>query len=271
MRVLVTGGTGKLGQELLPKLSQAGHDVVALSRRPLASGIPASYAPGDLASGEGIDEAVKGAEAIVHAATGGFGNRYSMRWAVFHRAAVDVRGTKMLLEAAERTRIRHFVFTSIVGMDRVPYWPTVYRYFKHKLEAERLVRASSVPWTIARTTQFFPFLDEMMAWAFGRRLGPVMLPETLGQPIDPSDVADAAVECVEGNAANDIVEFGGPEVLTWREIVEPWASARGTKRKARFFRAPGKLGRAWREGALTCPENSRGRVTWEKWLSRHHG
>lgn len=268
MRVLVTGGTGTLGRELLPKLAQAGHDVVAMSRRALPEDAPASHARGDLSTGEGVDDAMRGCDAVLHAATAGFGDRYSFSWAVFHRSAVDVRGTQMLLEAAERMGISHFLFTSIVGIDRVPYWPNIYRYFKHKLAAERLVRESSTPWTIARLTQLHPLLDQIFKWQF-RLPGPVIVLDALGQPIDPSDAADAVITYLGRDPARDVVEAGGPEVLTARDVVDAWTTTRGVDRKANIRRAPGKMGRAMAEGALTCPDKVAGHVTWTEWLALH--
>lgn len=268
MRVLVTGGTGKLGRELLPKLAEAGHDVVALSRRALPEEIPVTRAPGDLSTGEGIEDAIRGCDAVLHAATAGFGDRYSFSWAVFHRSAVDVRGTQMLLEAAKRAGISHFLFTSIVGMDRVPFWPNIYRYFKHKLAAERLVRESSIPWTIARMTQFHPLLDQIFEWQLTLP-GPVTVLDAPGQPIDPSDAADHLITRLSGDPTRDVVEAGGPEVLTARHIVDAWRARRGVTRKARVIRAPGKIGRAMVEGALTCPGHPAGQITWGEWLSVH--
>jgi uncharacterized protein YbjT (DUF2867 family) len=267
MRVLVTGGTGKLGRELLPKLTQAGHDVVALSRRPLPDNVPVTYAPGDLSTGQGIVAAIRGCEAILHAATDGFGDRYSLRWAIFHSSMVDVRGTRGLLDAAQRAGINHFILTSIVGVDRVPGWPSIYRYFKHKLAAEALVRESSVPWTIVRLTQFHPLLDQIMQWQFGRR-GPVVTLDALGQPIDPADAADEIIGHLGREPTLGVVEAGGPEVLTAREIVRAWTTRSGVNRKAHFVSPPGNLGRAMAEGALTCPDNVAGHITWTDWLSR---
>lgn len=267
MRVLVTGGTGKLGRELLPRLSEAGHEVAVLTRRSVPPDVPAHPVHGDLSTGEGIEEAIKGCDAVVHAATAGFGNKYSLRWAIFHRANVDVGGTRRLLEAAQHVGIEHFLFTSIVGMDRVPGWPSIYRYFKHKLAAEALVRDASVPWSIIRLTQFHSLLDQVLEWQF-RMPGPVFSLETAGQPIAPSDAADVVTSCLAQAPSKD-VEFGGPQVLTGREIVEEWRAKQGVKRKAHYFRAPGKLGQAMAEGALTCPNSVAGHITWSEWLSRH--
>lgn len=268
MRVLLTGATGKLGRELLPRLQQVGHDVVALSRRPLPANVLARCVEGDLSTGEGLAEAVRGCDAVVHAATGGFGDRFSLRWAVFHRSQVDVRGTSWLLEAANRAGISHFVFTSIVGIDRVPGFPSIYRYFKHKLAAEQLVRESSGPWTITRLTQFHPLLDQILHWQF-RLPGPVVAFDARWQPIDPSDAADATIAHLDLDTTRGVVEVGGPEVLTTREIFEAWTARRGVDRKPRFYRAPGRLGRAMAEGALTTPDAPTGGITWADWLSRN--
>lgn len=268
MRVLLTGATGKLGRELLPRLSQAGHEVVALTRRTFPPDVPARAVEGDLATGEGLEDATKGCDAIIHAATAGFGDRYSLRWAIFHRSAVDVAGTRRLLEAAARAGIAHVVFTSIVGIDRVPLYPRIYRYFKHKLAAERLVRESSVPSTTLRFTQLYPLVDQVLEWQFGIR-GPVLVPETLGQPIDPGDAAEMVIRHVD-QPAGDMVEFGGPQVLTAGEIVQAWKACRRIQRKEHFYRVPGPIGRAFIDGALTCPDRSVGRITWSEWLSRKY-
>lgn len=268
MRVLVTGGTGKLGRELLPRVSEVGHEVVALTRRPMSVDAPAQAVRGDLSTGQGIEEAIEGCDAVIHAATSGFGDRYTLSWAIFHRSAVDVGGTRRLLETAQHVGIEHFLFTSIVGMDGVPGWPSIYRYFKHKLAAEALVRDASLQWSIVRLTQFHPLLDQILEWQF-RKPGPVFSLEMAGQPIDPSDAADVVTSCLAHGPSKDVLEFGGPQILTGREIVEEWRAQRGVKRKPHHFRAPGKLGRAMAEGALTCPNNIAGRITWHEWLSRH--
>ena len=266
----MTGATGKLGRELVPKIRDNGHDVVVLTRRSLDVPSNARRVQGDLATGEGLEDAVRDCDAVVHAATAGFGDRYSLHWAIFHRSAVDVRGTQMLLEAAKRAGVSHFVFTSIVGMDRVRNWPNIYRYFKHKLAAERLVQESSMPWTIARLTQFHPLLDQVFEWQF-RLPGPVMMLDAPGQPIDPSDAADNVIDHLSGDPIHDVVEAGGPEVLTARHLVDTWTERRGVKRKARVVRPPGKIGRAMADGELTAPDNAVGTVTWEDWLSDRDG
>src|SRR5436190_1428981 len=151
MTVLITGGTGSLGTALVRAVAGAGHRARVMSRRP-----PPASAPGDLewkqadiASGAGVREAADGADAIVHAASD-----------PRHAAAVDVGGTRHLVEAARAAGVGHIVYVSIVGGDRIPL-----AYYKHKLAAEEIVRSSGVPHTIARVTQFHSFLDALLSAA----------------------------------------------------------------------------------------------------------
>ena len=124
-KVLVTGGSGVLGRVLAPLLHSEGHDVTVLTRRPDAP-LPgdARRIVGDLASGAGLDAAVRGAGVVVHLAT-----------SPFRPGRVDVGGTRALVEAiARRGSGPHLVYASIVGVEQIP-WP----YYKRKRQAEALV------------------------------------------------------------------------------------------------------------------------------------
>lgn len=127
--ILVTGGTGLLGRGVTDRLRATDHEARVLSR----SGRPGTVR-GDLLTGESIKAAVRGVDVIVHCASSPF--RKTRR--------VDVEGTERLLRAAERAGVSHFVYVSIVGVDRNPY----YSYYRAKLDAESMVERSGVPWTI---------------------------------------------------------------------------------------------------------------------------
>ena len=142
MKVLVTGGTGTLGRLVIARLRDGGHEVRVLSRHSHdAQGI--EYVIGDLATPEGIETAVSGAEIIVHCA----GTRTG-----------DDEMTRHLAYAASRAGTRHVVFISVVGADRIPVTSWIDRamfgYFTSKLTAERIVADSGLPWTTLRATQF---------------------------------------------------------------------------------------------------------------------
>src|ERR1700680_677126 len=122
MYVLVTGGTGALGREVVIDLRSSGHRARVLSRK---AGTGADWVQGNLASGAGLDRAVADVDTIIHA-----GSAARQPW---REGAVDVKGTRRLLEAAKRAHVKHFVYISIVGMEGVAY-----RYYKHKLAAEAI-------------------------------------------------------------------------------------------------------------------------------------
>ena len=140
--VLVTGGTGRLGRRVVDRLRAEGIEPRVMSR----SGRPGTIR-GDLLTGEAIEAAVRGADTIIHAAQSP--TRESRRTAV--------EGTERLLEIAAGARVSHFVYVSVVGLERVPL-----SYYREKLDAERLVERSGLPWTILRSTQFHEFALSMV-------------------------------------------------------------------------------------------------------------
>ena len=147
-RVLITGGTGVLGSELVPRFVDAGYTVRVMSRRARSERDPdVEWAQAQLATGEGLAEAVSGADVIVHAASSPFRRT----------EAVDVHGTRRLLEHAREAGVAHFLYISIVGIDRIPRV-----YFKHKLAAEALVEQAGVPWSILRATPFHTLIDRVL-------------------------------------------------------------------------------------------------------------
>jgi uncharacterized protein YbjT (DUF2867 family) len=176
-RVLVTGGTGHLGRELIPRCREHGWTVRIMSRRPAPAVVyRLDWATADLATGAGLDAAVEGVDAIAHLASLPYRGRGTDR--------VDVEGTARLLSAAGRAGVSHVVYSSIVGVDAIP-WP----YFRKKLAAEHHVRDGSVPWSIVRATQFFPLVDRFLEAA--ARLPVLLAPTDVpGRPVDPRDVAE---------------------------------------------------------------------------------
>ena len=141
--ILVTGGTGTLGRLVVARLREAGCTARVLSRHSRAVGEGIEVVTGDLATGEGVDAAVKGAEIIVHCAG---------------TARGDEEKAGHLVRAASRAGARHLVFISVVGADRIPVVGGVDRamfgYFASKLASEQAVADSGLPWTTLRATQF---------------------------------------------------------------------------------------------------------------------
>jgi uncharacterized protein YbjT (DUF2867 family) len=246
--VLVTGGTGRLGRRVVDRLCAEGFEPRVMSR----SGRPGTI-EGDLLTGEGIEAAVRGADTIIHAAQSP--TRKSRRTAV--------EGTQRLLEIAARARISHFVYISIVGIERVPL-----SYYREKLDAERLVERSPVPWTILRSTQFHEFVLSMVR-ALDRVPFVTLIPKGwLLQPIDTSEVAGRLVELALGSPAGRVPDIGGPEVRTLADLTQAYLSARGSKKGVVEVPLPGKTARVFGEGAQVAPASAWGDITWEEFLKR---
>jgi uncharacterized protein YbjT (DUF2867 family) len=252
--VLVTGGSGRLGRALLKKLVEAGFEVRAASRtaRDPADGV--RWVVLDLTTGEGVTRAVAGADVIVHLASAPYKGRYTLR--------VELDGTARLLAAAREAGSGLFLYTSIVGADRLPWG-----YFRTKVRAERLVQAGGVPWTIVRITQFHSFAEEVLR-GMGRIGVLVADPGIPAQPVDVADAAGHLVSLVRREPGGRIEEYGGPEVLTMSELVDTWLRARGLRRRVLRLRLPGRLGRAFRAGHLITKAEPTGTITWAEHLRR---
>ena len=251
MKLLVTGASGVLGREVLIAAQSTGIAVRATSRRPAAGHTGREeWMQADLATGQGIDEAVRGCDAIVHAAS-------DPRQA----AAVDVDGTRRLLEAAGRASIRHLVLVSIVGIDEVPF-----SYYKQKLAAEQIVGAAGVPFSILRATQFHSFLDQMIAAAARVPLVHPVPGGFLVQPVEASEVAEQLMRCIADGPRGRVTDFGGPEVLSFKDAAVQWQEARQVRKRIVPVPVPGPMARALRAGKGTAPQGARGAITWGEWL-----
>lgn len=260
-RTLLTGATGTLGTALRPRLVDAGHEVMAASRSPPKEATDGTetddceWVEVDLLDGTGIEAAVADADVVIHAATAPQGDT----------EAVDVDGTKRLLDAAADAAVTNFVYPSIVGIDEIPF-----SYYEHKLAAEEAVAASSVPSTIVRATQFHAFVAELLDGV--SRLPVWPLPTKLkSQPIAVGEAAAAIVEHATPEAAGRVPEVGGPDVLTLGELATAYREARGFRRPILRIPLPGKVAGGFRAGKATCPDRRVGTETWAAWLAKRYG
>jgi uncharacterized protein YbjT (DUF2867 family) len=244
--LLVTGGTGRLGQRLREPLRAVGHSVRLMSRRGTGpGGIRA-----DLTTDRDLPAALAGAEVVVHAASDPRGNPWE----------VDVAGTRRLVQAVDRDRLRHLVYVSIVGVDRIPYG-----YYRAKYAAEQVLLASGLPVTLLRVTQFHDFVDVLLDNA---RRGPV-LPVPMGwrvQPVDVGEVAGRVVEVCAAPPTGGVVEFGGPEELSAADLARAWAAVRAPGTHVVATPVPGKLSTAFRDGAALPSSGARGHRTYGQHL-----
>jgi uncharacterized protein YbjT (DUF2867 family) len=245
MTVLVTGASGNLGSAVLPRLVKEGHDVRPASRRARPGWVAI-----DLATGEGLREAVRDVDSIVHLASSPTKTRDT-----------DVEGTRRLVAEAKAAGVRHFVYISIIGIDRVPL-----PYYKHKLAAEQVVRDGGVPFTLLRAAQFPSLVDTLLT--VSSKLGPLLIDKRLKvQPIAVEDVADRIADVLVEGPAGGIVEVAGPRAETLDVLAREWLAARGSRRPVWPIRIPGRFGRELRAGALTTAARPVGTRTWHDFLA----
>ncbi|RBY88265.1 SDR family oxidoreductase [Blastococcus sp. TF02A-26] len=241
MDILVTGASNRLGPSLVEALRRDGDRLRLMSRRGTGPG----GVRGDLATGFDLPDALAGAEVVVHAASDA-----RNAW------EVDVAGTRRLVQAVDRDRLRHLVYVSIVGVDRIPW-----SYYRAKYAAEQVLLASGLPVTLVRITQYFGFVDELLETA---RRGPV-LPVPMGWRAQPVDVRDAAAylaRVARQPPTGGVVEFGGPEELAVADIARAWVAARESGGHVVSTPVPGRLSTAFRDGAALPSGGERGQRTY---------
>jgi uncharacterized protein YbjT (DUF2867 family) len=256
-QILVTGGTGRLGPLVVQRLRAAGRPVRVLSRgkRPTSDPDPGvRFIRADLSTGEGVETAVAGSDVIVHLAGGPKG---------------DGDKARHLVAAAERSGVRHLVFISVVGADRVPMRSSIDRmmfgYFGSKRDAELVIEGAAVPWTILRATQFF---DIALVTATGiARLPIAPVPAGLRfQPVDTGEVAARLAELALAEPAGLVPDLAGPRIYELADLVSSYLEAAGRRRRIVRIPVPGAAARAIRDGATLSPDRAVGRRTWEAFL-----
>jgi uncharacterized protein YbjT (DUF2867 family) len=253
--ILVTGGTGTLGRQVVPRLRDAGHDVRVLSRRAHQASDGVEYVTGDLLADVGVGAAVDGAGVIVHAAGG--------------RKDDDV-ATANLVRAASKAGKPHLVYISVIGADRIPVVSAVDRmmfgYFASKRAAELVVSESGLPWTILRAAQFH---DLMLKVAEAMAKLPVIpVPKGMRfQPVDTGEVADRLVQLALDGSAGLVPDMAGPRIYGTAELVGEYLAARRMNRPMVSVPIPGQAAGAVRAGANIDPDRAVGRRTWEDFLA----
>jgi uncharacterized protein YbjT (DUF2867 family) len=253
--ILVTGGTGTLGRLVVAQLREAGCKVRVLSRGSREGGEGIEFVRGDLATGEGIEAAVAGAEIIVHCAGSSNG---------------DEDKALNLVRAASRAGARHLLYISVVGAERIPVVSGVDRamfgYFASKLAAERVVAESGLPWTTLRATQFHDLI--LMVARQLAKLPLIPLPAGFHfQPVDAGEVAGRLAELALGVPAGLVGDMAGPKVYSAAELLRGYLRASHHHRPTIGVWLPGKAARAFRAGANLAVGRAMGRRTWEEFLA----
>jgi uncharacterized protein YbjT (DUF2867 family) len=246
MKIVVIGGTGLIGAKLVGKLSQSGHEVVPATPRTGVNTI----------TGEGLDKVLSGAEIVVDVANSpSFEDSAALKF-------FETSG-RNLLAAEAAAKVQRHVALSIVGTDRLPECG----YFRAKLAQENLIRASKIPYTILRATQFFEFVGGIVDSSSDGQI--VRLSPALFQPVASDDVAAVLADVTLGVPLNGIVELAGPERLSLDEFGRRYLTATNDPRRvvadihARYF------GAELDDRSLTPGNDPRlGSARFEDWLAR---
>src|SRR5262245_6435638 len=220
MKIVVVGGSGLIGARLVTMLARDGHEVVAASRR---SGV-------DAVTGDGLAQILSGAAVVVDVLNSpSFEDAAAMK---FFKTS-----TQNVLAAAAVAGVRHHVVLSVVGTGRL----LGSGYLRAKLAQEKLIKASSIPYSIVQATQFFEFLTTIADAATHGTA--VRVPPVHVQPIAADDVARALAKIATVSPLNNTVEIGGPELFYLTELLERVLGARHDPRDviadahARYFGA----------------------------------
>ncbi|TWT02609.1 SDR family oxidoreductase [Reyranella sp. CPCC 100927] len=246
MKIVVIGGSGLIGSNLVNRLRQKGHEVVAASPR---SGVNAI-------TGEGLSAALAGAAVVVDVA-----NSPSFE----DKAVLDFFQTagRNLAAAEAASGVEHHLALSVVGADRAPDSG----YLRAKVAQETLITAAAIPYTILRATQFFEFIGPIAE--AGAQGGVIRLSPALLQPIASDDVAAALADLAVAPPLNDIVEIAGPDAWPLDHVARKFLAARGDPRQvvadihARYF------GTELNDRSLTPGDRPRlGPTSFDDWLNR---
>ncbi|MFF3332935.1 SDR family oxidoreductase [Streptomyces sp. NPDC002888] len=189
MKIVVVGGTGLIGSQVVALVRDRGHEAVAAAP---STGV-------DTLTGQGLAQALKGADVVVDVS-----NSPSFET----EAALDffTRSAQRLIEAEKAAGVRHHVTLSIVGVDQVPDSG----YYRAKVAQEEAARSGGVPYSIVRAAQFFEFIAPVMGMS--TQGGEVHLPSTRLRPIASADVAAAVAEAAQGEPSYGVRDIAGPEV-----------------------------------------------------------
>jgi uncharacterized protein YbjT (DUF2867 family) len=247
MKIVVIGGTGLIGKKVVANLRQHSHEVVAASP---SSGV-------NTVTGEGLAQALVGAQVVVDVAN-------APSWEDNAVLAFFETSGRNLLAAEAAAGVGHHVALSVVGTDRL----LASGYFRAKMAQEKLIKASSIPYTIVRATQFFEFVSGIAQFATEGQT--VRLPPVLMQPIASDDVGAVVADVALAKPLNGMFDLAGPEPIRQDDLVRQYLTATGDTRKVITDAHALYYGINVNDQSLTPGQNPRlGTTRFSDWLSRN--
>jgi uncharacterized protein YbjT (DUF2867 family) len=246
MKIVVIGGSGLIGSRLVPRLREHGHEAIAASPQ---TGV-------NTVTGEGLAEALRKASVVVDVSN-------APSWEDAAVMSFFNTSTRNLLASEAAAGVRHHVALSVVGTDRL----LASGYFRAKLAQEDLIKASSIPYSIVRATQFFEFVKGITDFSTeGKK---VHLPSALIQPMSADDVAGAVGRIAMGSPVNGTIEVGGPEKFGLDELARRYLAATRDPREVVTDPNATYYGVAVSERTLVPDDDARlGETGFEAWLKQ---
>jgi uncharacterized protein YbjT (DUF2867 family) len=249
--VLVTGGTGLLGKEVVDQLISLNYGVTVLSskKKPLVpDGV--QLIKGDLASNKGLQEATRDADIIIHCASN-----------PKDTLSVDIKGTQNLLAAIDKDKTLHFIFISIINVDR-----SNYTYYQTKVKVEEMIKESGIPFSILRATQFHNYVLTILK-SFDKKNGALVVPDEMHfQSIEVKEAATLLVNLAQKGPAGLLRGVGGPELLRFEDMVKTYLRVFGRNDELKAKSLPGEEYDRYRSENNIWPSNTYGNITWEAFL-----
>jgi uncharacterized protein YbjT (DUF2867 family) len=246
MKIVVIGGTGLIGSKLVNQLRKHGHEAVAASPNTGVNSI----------TGEGLADVLKGTSVVVDVTN-------SPSWEDAAVLKFFETSTRNLLTYEAAAGVGHHVALSVVGTDRL----SESGYFRAKIAQEKLIKESSIPYSIVRATQFFEFLKGLADISLDG--DKVHLPPVLFQPMAADDVATAVGRIAVSPSVNGTVEIGGPEQFRIDELVRRRLASLKNSREVIADPNARYSGAEVSEKTLLPGNNARlGETRFETWLTQ---
>ena len=246
MKIVILGGTGLIGSKVVNLLRARAHEVVAASPSLGINSI----------TGEGLSETLTGAQVAVDVIN-------APSWE--DKAVLEFfeNSTRNVLAAEANSGVGHHVALSIVGCDRLP----ASGYLRAKFAQEELIKASPIPYTIVRATQFFEFVGGIADSATSGQT--VRLPSVLFQPILSDDVAAAMAKIAVAKPLNRTIEIAGPDAIPFDEVVHQYLAAHHDSRAVAVDEQARYFGTTLEKRSLVPGENALlGPTHFADWLNR---
>lgn len=244
MKIAVIGGTGLIGSQVVKILNACGHEAVPHS---LSTGL-------DLLTGRGLPEALNGAGVVVNVTNSPTFDDASPE---FFQQTMD-----NLLTAATAADVGHVVILSIVGADQVPGLV----YYRAKVLQEDILKAGPVPYSIVRATQFFEFIDAVLAETADENT--IRLPPTLVQPIASAEVAQALADVSMDTPLYGTRDIAGPDVFRLDELGRITLAAHGDHRTVITDNSAGLFAAATGDALIAKDNAVIAKTTYQDWLAR---